>query len=187
MAKINLRPWREELRAEKQKQFVVMILGAVIIAGGLTFLWKTDMDNRIAYQESRNAYIETATRQLDKQIREIENLKRKRDELLSRMQVIQDLQGKRPVIVRVFDELVRTLPDGLYYNSLKKTGERVDIVGMSESNSRISSLMRRFEESDWFNDPNLSNVAAADSARAGYSQFNLSVQQQTPEPEGEDK
>ncbi len=187
MAKINLRPWREELRAEKQKQFVVMILGAAIIAGGLAFLWKTDMDNRIAYQESRNAYIETATKQLDKQIKEIEDLKRKRDELLSRMQVIQDLQGKRPVIVRVFDELVRTLPDGLFYTSLTKNGERVDIVGMSESNSRISALMRRFEESDWFNDPTLSNVAAADKRRAGYSQFNLSVQQQTPEPEGEDK
>ena len=187
MAKINLRPWREELRAEKQKQFVVMILGAAFIAVGLTFLWKTDMDNRIAYQESRNAYIETATKQLDKQIKEIEDLKRKRDELLSRMQVIQDLQGKRPVIVRVFDELVRTLPDGLFYTNLKKTGDTVDVVGMSESNSRISALMRRFEESEWFTDPNLSNVSAADSRRAGYSQFNLSVQQQTPEPEGEDK
>ena len=187
MAKINLRPWREELRAEKQKQFVVMILGAAFIAVGLTFLWKTDMDNRIAYQESRNAYIETATKQLDKQIKEIEDLKRKRDELLSRMQVIQDLQGKRPVIVRVFDELVRTLPDGLFYANLKKTGDTVDVVGMSESNSRISALMRRFEESDWFTNPNLSNVSAADNRRAGYSQFNLSVQQQTPEPEGEDK
>ena len=187
MAKIKLRPWREELRAEKQKQFVVMILGAAFIAVGLTFLWKTDMDNRIAYQESRNAYIETATKQLDKQIKEIEDLKRKRDELLSRMQVIQDLQGKRPVIVRVFDELVRTLPDGLFYTNLKKTGDTVDVVGMSESNSRISALMRRFEESDWFTNPNLSNVSAADNRRAGYSQFNLSVQQQTPEPEGEDK
>lgn len=187
MAKINLRPWREELRAEKQKQFVVMILGAALIAAGLTFLWKTDMDNRIAYQESRNAYIETATKQLDKQIKEIENLKRKRDELLSRMQVIQDLQGKRPVIVRVFDELVRTLPDGLFYTSLIKKSERVEIVGMSESNSRISALMRRFEESDWFTDPNLSNVSAAENRRAGYSQFNLSVNQQTPEPEGGDK
>ncbi|MEQ9546707.1 MAG: PilN domain-containing protein [Marinobacter sp.] len=187
MAKINLRPWREELRAEKQKQFVVMILGAAIVAAGLAFLWKTDMDNRIAYQQSRNAYIETATKELDKQIKEIENLKRKRDELLSRMQVIQDLQGKRPVIVRVFDELVRTLPDGLFYTDLKKSGDRVDIVGMAESNSRISTLMRRFDESDWFTQPNLSNVSAADNRRAGYSQFNLSVKQQTPEPEGEDK
>ena len=172
MAKINLRPWREELRAEKQKQFVVMILGAVIIAGGLAFLWKSDMDSRIAYQQSRNAYIETATKELDKQIKEIENLKRQRDELLARMQVIQDLQGKRPVIVRVFDELVRTLPDGLYYTDLKKAGERLDIVGMAESNSRISNLMRQFEDSEWFANPNLTNVAAADSARSGYSQRN---------------
>lgn len=187
MAKINLRPWREELRAEKQKQFVVMILGAAIIAGGVVFLWKSDMDSRIAYQQSRNAYIETATKKLDQQIREIESLKRKRDELLARMKVIQDLQGKRPVIVRVFDELVRTLPDGLFYTELKKGGEKVDIVGMAESNSRISSLMRQFEDSDWFANPNLSNVSAADNQRAGYSQFNLSVQQKTPEPEGEDK
>ena len=187
MAKINLRPWREELRAEKQKQFVVMILGAAIIAAGLAFLWKSDMDNRIAYQQSRNAYIETASKKLDAQIKEIENLKRKRDELLARMQVIQDLQGKRPVIVRVFDELVRTLPDGLFYTDLKKTGDNIQIVGMAESNSRISTLMRNFEKSDWFADPNLSNVAAADQRRAGYSQFNLSVKQKTPEPEGEDK
>ncbi|KEF29743.1 Type IV pilus biogenesis protein PilN [Marinobacter nitratireducens] len=187
MANINLRPWREELRAEKQKQFVVMILGAAIVAAGLVFLWKTDMDSRIAYQESRNAYIETATKKLDQQIREIQALKKKRDELLARMEVIQDLQGKRPVIVRVFDELVRTLPDGLFYTDLKRQGDTVSIVGMAESNSRISGLMRQFEESDWFADPNLSNVSAADKQRAGYSQFNMSVKQKTPEPEGEDK
>ena len=186
MAKINLRPWREELRAEKQKQFVVMILGAAIVAAGLAFLWKSALDSRIAYQQSRNADIETATKQLDQQIKEIENLKRQRDELLARMQVIQDLQGTRPVIVRVFDELVRTLPDGLFYTDLKRTGERIEIVGMAESNSRISNLMRQFDDSDWFTNPNLTNVAAADARRAGYSQFNLSVQQQTPEPEGED-
>ncbi|MCK7549805.1 PilN domain-containing protein [Marinobacter koreensis] len=187
MAKINLRPWREELRAEKQKQFVVMLLGAMIIAAGLVFLWKSDMDSRIAYQQSRNAYIETAAKKLDAQIKEIENLKRKRDELLARMKVIQDLQGKRPVIVRIFDELVRTLPDGLFYTDLKRTGDTLQIVGMAESNNRISTLMRSFDESDWFADPNLSNVSAADSRRAGYSQFNLTVKQKTPEPEGEDK
>lgn len=187
MARINLRPWREELRAEKQKQFVVMLLGAAIIAGGLSFLWKNNVDSRIAYQQSRNAYIGTATSKLDEQIKEIESLKRKRNELLARMKVIQDLQGKRPVIVRVFDELVRTVPDGLYFNDLKKVGDRLDVVGMAESNSRISSLMRQFENSDWFTSPNLSNVSAADARRAGYSQFNLSVSQQTPGIEGEEK
>jgi type IV pilus assembly protein PilN len=145
MTRINLRPWREELRAEKQKQFVVMVVGAAIIAGGLTFLWNTDLDSSIAYQQSRNAYIESAAKKLDEQIREIESLKRKRDELLARMK------------------------------------------GMSESNSRVSTLMRQFEESDWFTSPNLSNVSSADSRRAGYSQFTMTVQQKTPEPEGEDK
>lgn len=180
MARINLRPWREEHRAEKQKQFVVMLLITAITAGGLGFLWKTNVDSRIADQQSRNAYIETATRQLDQQIREIEDLKRKRNELLARMKVIQDLQGKRPVIVRVFDELVRTVPDGLYFSDLEKVGDRLDLVGMAESNSRISSLMRQLEDSDWFTNPNLSNVSAADARRAGYSQFSLSVSQQTP-------
>ena len=153
MATINLRPWREELRAEKQKQFVVMILGAAIIAAGLTFLWSSDLDSGIAYQQSRNAYIESATKKLDEQIREIESLKSKRDELLARMKVIQDLQGKRPVIVRAFDELVRTLPDGLFYTDLKKSGDQVSIVGMAESNSRVSNLMRQFDESDSVHQP----------------------------------
>lgn len=187
MARINLRPWREELRAEKQKQFIIMLLGAAIVAGGLAFLWKNNVDNRIAYQQSRNAYIESATRKLDNQIQEIDSLKRKRNELLARMKVIQDLQGKRPIIVRVFDELVRTVPDGLYFSDLKKSGERLDIIGMAESNSRISSLMRQFEESEWFTNPNLSNVSAADARRAGYSQFNLSVNQQTSALDGEGK
>lgn len=187
MAKINLRPWREELRAEKQKQFVVMILGAAVITAGLVFLWKSNMDSRVAYQQSRNAYIETATKEVDRQIEQIENLKRKRDELLARMQVIQDLQGKRPVIVRAFDELVRTLPDGLFYTDLKRTEDRIDIVGMAESNSRVSTLMRQFEQSQWFTEPSLTNISAADSPRAGYSQFNLAVKQTTPGTDEEDK
>lgn len=185
MAKINLRPWREELRAEKQKRFFTTLLGAAIVAAGLVFLWKTDMDNRIAYQESRNDYIEAASRQLDSQIKEIEQLRKKKEELLARMEVIQDLQGKRPVIVRVFDELVRTLPEGLFYTDLSKTEDSLSIEGMAESNSRISTLMRNFERSEWFTNPNLTNVAAADDRRDGYSDFDLSVRQTTPEPEEE--
>ena len=186
MAKINLRPWREELRAEKQKRFVATLLGAAIVAAGLVFLWKTDMDNRIAHQESRNDYIEAASRQLDSQIKEIEELRKKREELLARMEVIQDLQGKRPVIVRVFDELVRTLPEGLFYTELSKANEELTINGMAESNSRISTLMRNFERSEWFTNPGLTNVAAADDERAGYSAFDLSVSQTTPELEEEE-
>lgn len=187
MAKINLRPWREELRAEKQQQFLMMLVGAVVVSIGLVFLWQSDVKEQKAYQEARNAYIQNAMKELDEQIREIEDLKKKRAELLSRMQVIQELQGTRPVVVRVFDELVRTLPDGLFYSDLTKRGDRLSIAGMSESNSRISSLMRNFEGSEWFADPNLTSVAAADGQRSGYSRFNLSVNQKTPEPEDAQK
>jgi type IV pilus assembly protein PilN len=185
MARINLRPWREELRAEKQRSLVVMLVGTVVLAGGLVFLWQTHINSQIEYQQARNSYIERAMKALDEQIKEIENLRERREELLARMQVIQDLQGKRPIIVRVFDELVQTLPDGLFYSSLKKTDERVAIKGMAESNSRISGLMRNFESSDWFADPNLTNVSSADKARAGYSQFDMTVVQKAPATEAE--
>ncbi|WP_097462315.1 PilN domain-containing protein [Mangrovitalea sediminis] len=187
MARINLRPWREELRAERQKQFVVMLVGAVIIGAGLAFLWNAHMDSQISYQNSRNAYLQNATKQLDKKIREIEDLKKKREELLARMKVIQDLQGKRAIIVHVFDELVRTLPDGVYYTDLSKKGNTLSITGMAESNSRISQLMRNFEKSEWFTDPNLSNVSAADSRKAGYSEFHMTVMQKAPDVDLEKK
>lgn len=187
MAKINLRPWREELRAERQKQFVVMLLGAVIIAAGLVFIWHAHMNDRIAYQHSRNAYIEKATKALDQKIAQINDLKKRREELLARMKVIQDLQGKRPVIVRIFDELVRTLPDGLYYTSLQRKGNTLHITGMAESNSRISQLMRNFENSNWFTNPNLLNVSAANSKKAGYSEFHMTVQETSPQADTEKK
>ena len=180
MARINLRPWREELRADKQRQFIVMLFGAIVIGAGLAFLWQMQVQSQIEHQQSRNDYIRNAMEDLEQQIAEIEDLKERREELLSRMQVIQDLQGQRPVIVRAFDELVRTLPDGLFHNEIEKSGQNVSIVGMAESNSRISSLMRNFEESDWFSEPNLTNVSAADEQRAGFSRFNLSVKQVVP-------
>jgi len=185
MAHINLRPWREELRSEKQKQFVTILFGGLLIAAGLAFLWNTQVTNELSHQQSRNSYIQNAMGDLESQIAEIDDLRERREELLSRMQVIQDLQGLRPVIVRSFDEMVQTLPDGLYYTRLEKSGERLSVVGMAESNSRISNLMRNFERSDWFGEPNLTNVSSADSRRAGYSQFNMTVMQKVPEPETE--
>jgi len=173
--------------AEKQRQFIVMLFGALVVAAGLAFLWQTHVQGQIDHQESRNDYIRNAMADLDEQIAEIEDLKeRRREELLSRMQVIQDLQGQRPVIVRAFDEMVQTLPDGLYYTQLEKSDDNVAIVGMAESNSRISTLMRNFENSDWFSEPNLTNVSAADGQRSGYSRFNLSVQQVVPDADDAD-
>lgn len=179
MPSINLRPWREELRAERQKQFLSTLIGIVIVACGLVFLWQGHVDSQIDYQESRNAYLKKSMAELDKKTKEIAQLKAKKEKLLARMKVIQDLQGTRPVIVRVFDELVRTLPDGLYYESLSKKGSVLSIKGNAESNNRISGLMRNFELSPWFADPNLKDVSAVKNDDA-LNRFDMTVQQVAP-------
>jgi type IV pilus assembly protein PilN len=184
MAKINLRPWREELRAEKQRDFVGLLAMTFIVAAGLAFAWLTKVESDVAYQNDRNAYIESATKDLDKKIKEIQELKKKREQLIARMKVIQNLQGKRPVIVRVFDELVRTLPDGLYYVNVSSKSNKLSIDGKAESNNRISALMRNLDQSAWFGEPNLSSVAA-DKKDQTMNAFQLSVTQETPKAEKE--
>lgn len=184
MAKINLRPWREELRAERQQQFLVMLAGTVLFGAALVFFWNGYVESEIEYQDSRNNYLDTSMKELDKKIKEIRELKSKREDLLERMKVIQDLQGTRPLIVRVFDEVVKTLPDGLYYTFIGKKADSLDLKGVAESNSRISALMRNFDRSDWFSDPNLTAVNAVKLGEPA-SQFVMKVKQQTPGDHGE--
>jgi len=177
MARINLRPWREELRAEKQKQFLTILVGFLLISAGLGFLWNQHVQGSIEYQKQRNNYIKSEITQLEKQIEEISQLRAKRDALLERMQVIQDLQGKRPIIVRLFDELVRTVPEGVFLTSLAKTNDNLAISGVGESNSRISKLMRMLDNSEWYKDPNLTSVTAVAETQ---SAFQMTVKQETP-------
>ncbi len=180
MAKINLRPWREELRAERQKQFITVLVGFLFVSAGLGFLWHQNVSSNIEYQQQRNNFVKNEITQLDKQITEIQELKKKRDELIERMRVIQDLQGKRPVIVRQFDELVRVMPEGVYLTSLSKSGENLSVKGVGESNSRISNLMRNLDQSAWYKEPNLSSVKAL-TGDESKSAFEMTVKQETPE------
>lgn len=179
MAKINLRPWREELRAEKQKQFLTVLAGVFLVAGGAGFLWHTMMMNAIEYQTQRNGFIKNEIALLEQQIKEIDELKRRRDALIERMQVIQDLQGRRPVIVRVFDEMVKTVPEGVYFTSVKKAGTVLNLEGIGDSNSRISALMRNLDGSEWFKEPNLTSVKAWPENEQK-SQFVMTVTQEAP-------
>ncbi len=185
MPSINLRPWREELRAERQKQFITSLVAVLLAAAVIVFLWQDRVSAQIEYQNSRNAYLKKSMVELDKKIKEIQELSTERQKLLDRMKVIQDLQGTRPVIVRVMDELVRTLPEGLYYVNLERKGSELFIKGMAESNNRISSLMRNFEASDWFAGPNLKDVSAVkptDKSAETLNSFDLTVKQVTPQP-----
>ncbi len=183
MARINLLPWREWERERRKKEFLVN-LGGVLVAGvALVAVFGWYLGGRIEDQESRNAYLQKEIAVLDQKIAEIRDLQKTRDELLARMRVIQELQGNRPVIVRVFDELVRTLAKGVHFRSLAMQGNRLSVEGVAESNNRISTLMRNLDNSDWFASPNLKSIKE-DPQNSDYgpqaSTFNLTFVQTHP-------
>lgn len=181
MAQINLLPWREELRAERKKQFLILLAAVAAVGALLVVLADRIVDGQIDHQNARNQYLRDNIRVLDRQVAEIKDLQRRRNQLLDRMRVIQELQGNRPIIVRVFDQLVRTVPDGVFYTSVQAKGNDISIVGIAESNNRVSSLMRRLDASDWFMQPNLDSVRAATQYGDQATTFNLKVKIQLPD------
>ncbi len=184
MARINLLPWREWERERRKNEFLVRAGGAVLAGAFVVLLGGWYLDQSIETQNSRNQFIKDKIEVLDKQIAEIADLRQKRDQLLARMRVIQDLQGNRPVIVRVFDEAVRTLAKGVYFNSAKMEGKVISIDGTAESNNRISSLMRNLEASDWFAEPNLKGIKENPKIGGQSSNFQLTVNQTSPKKAG---
>lgn len=187
MARINLLPWREQLREERKQQFLVSMAGVLIIACGLVFLGDQYLSAAISDQNARNEFLKNEIAVLDARIKEISELKTRRQQLIERMKIIQDLQGNRSIIARVFDQLVRTLPDGVYFSSLKMTGNNIAIDGAAESNNRVSSLMRNLDGSEWLASPNLSEVKAVTSGGVDQANvFTLSVQQVAPVEAGEE-
>lgn len=181
MANINLLPWREERRQELRKEFLT-VLGAVALAAVVVILLTNRVYSAwIDNQNGRNEYLQSNINELNRQVAEIKDLEAKRRELLDRMKVIQDLQGTRPLIVRVFDEMVRTLPDGVFYQTLSRNEKTVELTGVAESNNRVSSLMRQFDRSEWFESPNLTSVQAASDFGEQASGFKMTVNISAPQ------
>lgn len=181
MARINLLPWREQLREERKQRFLVALGGTLVIAAGLVFLGGQYFNSAIEQQDARNEFIKKEIAVLDARIKEIKELKERRQQLLERMKIIQDLQGNRPVIGRIFDQLVRTLPDGVYFTALKRTDRVIEIVGAAESNNRVSSLMRNLDASEWLASPNLAEVKAVTAGAVDQANtFQLTVRQDAP-------
>ena len=158
MPHINLLPWRDELRKRREKEFIITAVIAALMMGGVVLGVHLHYESRIAYQDQRNTFIETEISALDKKIKEVENLKKERDRLIARTKVIQDLQAGRPEIVHVFDELVTTLPDGVYYTKVAQKGRGLNLQGVAQSNARVSSLMRSLNTSTWFENSELVEI-----------------------------
>jgi type IV pilus assembly protein PilN len=186
MAKINLLPWRQEQRKEQQRQFFTMMgLMVVLVAVGIIAV-HLQYARLISVQDSRNDYLRKHIAEVEKQIKEINDLAAKKDRLLARMEIIQQLQRNRPEIVRLFDELVRVMPDGVYLTSLKQTGTKLQMTGIAQSNARVSALMRNIDQSEWLTKPTLDVIESG--KKEGARKFSLRAEQKfKAENAGKDK
>lgn len=185
MAQINLLPWREARRQELKKEFLATVFLVLALAGGLVLLADRIVNSQIDNQTARNQYLTENIKELDKQVAEIRDLQKRRNQLLDRMRVIQELQGNRPIIVRVMDQLVRTVPDGVFYTKLTTKDKKISISGVAESNNRVSSLMRRLDASDWLANPILDKVHEAKEFGDQATNFELTVNVEAPAIESE--
>jgi type IV pilus assembly protein PilN len=180
MVKINLLDWRQALREKRKQRFFAVLLlsalGAVVtVAAGVGVLTE-----RVDHQKARNALLKREIADLDKQIIEIQELEKVKANLLARMRVIEKLQASRSAMVHFFDEIVNTLPEGVYLTSLRQTGDDIAIDGVAESNGRISTYMKNLENSAWFANPNLVVIRTSESKdKRRQSVFSLRVKNLT--------
>ena len=185
MTRINLLPWRETHRREKNNEFFVLLGICMALAAGVGFGGLKYAQDQVAFQDSRNARLDREIALLQKELKEIQSLEKAKNDLLDRMEVIQKLQGERPQIVHTFHEAAVTVPDGVYLTAMKQTGgNRLVIEGRAESNARVSALMRRMDRSEYFTKPRLEVIEADKNDRI--ATFRLSVTQESPKVEESD-
>jgi type IV pilus assembly protein PilN len=178
MPRINLLPHRESKRKERKLKFLVALGVAAIAAGVVSFAVYLAYGSMIEAQQHRNTVLRTAIRTLDKQIEEINNLESAKQKFIARMEIIEKLQRSRPEIVHVFDEIVRTLPEGVYLTGVKQSGARLKFEGVAQSSTRVSSFMRNIDGSQWLRNPELEVVQTGKGTGPG-SSFALTADQVT--------
>jgi type IV pilus assembly protein PilN len=186
MIPINLLPHREVRRKAQQRQFLVLAATTVGLGIAAIILVHGFLAQRIETQNARNRYLDTEIAKLDKEIDEIKKLKEQTVSLLARKRVVESLQANRTEAVRLLDQLVRQLPDGLYLKQVKQTGDVVNVQGYATSNARVSTLMRNFEASPWLEDPKLVEIKAVKVKEANLNEFSLNVRLTRPKDDGTD-
>ena len=173
MPRINLLPWREQERKIRRREFMIAagaaVFAAVIFVLGGKLLYSSWTDA----QNEKNALLKKEIVKLDAQIADIQDLENRRQRLLARMEIIEKLQRKRPEIVHLFDEIVKTVPEGVYLTAIKQTGNKLEIHGVAQSSTRVSTFMRNIDSSVWMDNPVLQVVESAKESSTGGSNFTL--------------
>jgi type IV pilus assembly protein PilN len=176
MIRVNLLPHRELKRKAQQQQFFVMLGVVVAIGAGIWFGVHAYLEDQFNNQVSRNKYLQSEIEKLDKQIAEIQKLKDQTAALLARKRVVETLQGTRSDVVHLLDQLVRQLPDGVYLRSIKQAGNRVTINGFTQSQARVSTLMRNLESSPHLEKPGLIEIKAAQQSSQRINEFVMNIE-----------
>jgi type IV pilus assembly protein PilN len=176
MPRINLLPHREQARKVRRREFMVAAGGAVVLAIIVAGVGKIVYQSMIDGQLEKNNILKKEIVQLDSEIADIQDLEARKQRLVARMDIIEKLQRKRPEIVHQFDELVRTVPDGVYLTGIKQNGKKLEIHGVAQSSTRVSTFMRNIDSSTWMDSPELQVVEAAKDSANGGSNFTLSAQ-----------
>jgi type IV pilus assembly protein PilN len=173
MPRINLLPWREQERKIRRREFTVAACGAIVAAavfvGGGKLVYSSWTDS----QTEKNNLLKKEIVKLDAQIADIQDLETRKQRLVARMEIIEKLQRKRPEIVHLFDEIVKTVPDGIYLTAIKQSGNRLEIHGIAQSSTRVSTFMRNIDSSVWMDNPVLQVVESAKDSPTGGSNFTL--------------
>ncbi len=178
MPRINLLPWRDELRQKRKKEFFLAILAAVLVGAALTFGTKLFYQGLIANQENLNDMLRTEIAKLDEQIEEIEGFEVQKNRLLERMAIIEELQVLRPEAVHLMDELVDVLPSGVYLTEVTQQNRNVEIAGVNQSNSRVSAILRNIEqESEWLREAELDVISTTGSGPLAEGEFIMRMKQ----------
>ncbi len=182
MTRINLLPWRETHRLETNKEYYLVVGLCVCLAGAVGFSGFKYAEDKVSFQEQRNSRLNNEIAMLQEELKEIAELEETKNNLLARMEIIQQLQAQRPQIVHTFHEIASRLPDGTYLTAMKQSGSsQLVLEGKAESNARVSALMRRMDRSDYFKGPRL-DVIETDKDD-GISLFKLSLVQDRPKNE----
>lgn len=175
MIRVNLLPHREIRRKQQQQQFFIMLGTVAVIGAGIWFGVHAYLEDQFDNQVSRNKYLQAEIEKLDKQIAEIQKLKDQTASLLARKRVVETLQGTRSEVVHLLDQLVRQLPDGVYLKSIKQAGTRVTITGLTQSQARVSTLMRNLEASPQLENPGLIEIKSGQQGTQRVNEFIMNI------------
>ena len=185
MPRINLLPWREAERKQRQRDFGVALAGGVVASIAAILATMFVYSQMINSQEERNQRLTDEIVELEKSITEIDGLERQKERLLARMEIIEELQKSRPEIVHLFDEIARQLPEGVYLTGLKQQGSRLEVRGIAQSSTRVSALMRQVDASEWMTNPEVDRVETTQSGASRQAEFVVYVTQESAGDEDE--